>query len=508
MTEDTRPPAERKSGGTGHPGSGDTFWSSPWPLRACVLVYGLAALGLPLTATRLGPDHPAHPAWTTVLLLLALSMLNIEIGRAVAGGLSHAPQPDTALTAWAFAAALLLPTPWLLVVVPLTYVHAWWRGHFGSLWRWVRSGFVLVIAAVAAAVVRHLLSGDQVNWMEGNGGRELVTMLVAAATFLAVESALFVGAALTNHRASEPWVWPTFSSASYYGTEGAVLLIGGLLSAVWTGGAWYVPLFVPIYAFAQRAAFHEPLRARAQVAAELASKNFELEEANQFKIDLLGMLGHEIANPLTAIAGHAEIGAEALRNGDDVAAVRSSLEVVDRNASQIKAVLREVLAMVSSDGGTLTARREHCLVEPRLRESVAELPAERRPVLDVEPDLVALVQPGHLDQIVANLLTNADKYAGGATTVRACTTDTGAVCVSVEDAGPGIAPGFRRHLFQRLSRDTDRAGAVPGTGLGLFISRELARVNGGDLHHENVRPTGSRFVLTLDGPAYGDPLLS
>jgi signal transduction histidine kinase len=464
---------------------------------ACVA----AAVALPLALNSVGPARPAHDIWATVLLLVAVSALNIEIGRAFTNGLHHAPQPDTALPAWVFSSALLLPPPWLLVVVPVTFLHARWRGVRGSAWRWVRTGAVLVLAGVAAAVVRHLIVPDQPNWMDGNGGRGMVTMLAAAATFLVVDCGLLLVAWLLSRADNEPWLRTRLTSPSFYGTEGAVLLIGGLLSAVWTGGAWYVPLFVPIYVFGQRAALHEPLRARAEAAAALAAQNDTLERANQFKVDLLGVLGHEIANPLTAIAGHAEIGVEALENDEDIATARLALEVVERNAAQIKGVLHEVLAIVSSEGGVLTARREACPIESHVAEAVATQPADQRPRIHAEPGLVALVQPNHLDQIIANLLSNAEKYGGGAIEIRAWSTSTGAVHLAVSDAGPGIAPEFRGRLFQRFSRDLGTAGRIAGTGLGLFISRELARANGGDLHHEDVLPTGSRFVLTLAAPA-------
>ena len=499
VSGDQSPPAVDAGGSQPPSGPYAEFMATPRVLRAFLLACGLAAVALPFILVDLGPEHPEHRAWSTVLLLIVVSALNVEIGRGLAGGLAQTHQPHKALSAWAFSSALLLPTPWLLVVVPVTYLHARLRGIRVTLWRWVGSAAFLVLAGVAAAVTRHLLQPDEPNWMDGNGGRGLVTMVVAAAVFLLVESLLFVGPATLNKAEEETWLRRTLTSRSYYGTEGAVLLIGGLLSAVWTGGSWYVLLFLPIYALAQRAVLHEPLRERAETAAELASKNHELELANQFKIDLMGMLGHEIGNPLTAITGYAQLGSEALQDGGDVRTARSSLEVVERNATQIKTVLREVLAMVSSEGGVLTARRELCLVEQHLDEAAATQPADRRPVVVCEPGLIAFVQPGHLDQILANLLSNAEKYAAGATRLEAAATPAGEVTITVTDAGPGVADGFRGSLFQRFSRDTEAAGRITGTGLGLFISRELARANGGDLHHEEAVPTGSAFVLTLPG---------
>jgi signal transduction histidine kinase len=153
--------------------------------------------------------------------------------------------------------------------------------------------------------------------------------------------------------------------------------------------------------------------------------------------------------------------------------------------------------MVSSERGALTARRQPCRVEDHCRDAVAGQPASRRAAVQCEPGLLALVQPGHLDQILANLLSNADKYAGGATLVCAETNASGDVEISVVDTGPGIPADFRDDLFQRFSRSASTAAHVTGTGLGLFISRELARANGGDLHHRDADPAGSIFVVTL-----------
>ena len=471
--------------------------------RFFVATCTVAAVVLPVALRGVGSEAARSPG-VTALVLVLVSALNVELGRVLAGGLSRSQQPHKALSAWAFACALLLPTPLLLVVVPVTYAHTRWRGLRVPLWKWIGSACFVVLAGLAAAVVRHALLPGRPNWMLGDGGRGLAVMVLAGAAFLLVEALLFAGPAWLNHAEDEMWLRRTLRSRSYYGTESAVLLIGGLLSAVWTGGPWYVLLFLPIYALAQRAALHEPLRERADTADELASKNDQLEQANQFKADLMGMLGHEIGNPLTAITGYSQLAAEALDGAQDdaagsvdVAAARASLAVVERSAAQIKTVLHEVLSMVSSEGATLTARQEPCPVEDHCRDAAAAQPHERRPVVECEPGLAALVQPGHLDQILVNLLSNAEKYAGGATRITARSTGSGDVQLAVRDEGPGIPAAFRGQLFQRFSRHAGTAGHVAGTGLGLFISRELARANGGDLEHRDGRPRGSVFVVTL-----------
>ncbi|MFC7362989.1 sensor histidine kinase [Nocardioides astragali] len=472
------------------------FWTAPPAVRVYLAAVGVAAVVLPFGLRGIGPHDPSWADVGTATMLVLVSVLNVEIGRRLAGGLARTHQPHKALSAWAFASALLLPTPWLLVVVPLTYAHARWRGIRVPLWKWFGSGAYLVLAALAAAATRHATLGDTTNWMAGDGRQGILAMLVAALAFLAVESLLFAGSAVLGSAEDEAWLRQTLSGMSFYATEVGVLLIGGLLAAVWTGGAWFVLLFVPIYALGQRAALHEPLRERAETAMQLAARNHDLELANQFKIDLMGVLGHEIGNPLTAILAHAEMGPDAADSGD-TAFVSESFAVMARNAHQIRRVLHDLLGLVSSDRGALTAYPEPTRLHPHLTAAATSQRPEARPTVECPEDLSVLVQPGHLDQMLANLLTNAVKYAGGASRVTARTDGAGVVEISVVDHGPGVPEAFRDHLFERFSREADTAGKVMGAGLGLFITRELARANGGDVTHRPAHPRGAQFSILL-----------
>lgn len=472
------------------------FWATPLRMRAYLVVVVLAALVLPFLVSA--PLRSPLPQGLTALALIAASVVNVELGRVLSGGLAHEQQPHKALSAWAFACALLLPPPWLLVLVPVTYLHARWRGIRVVAWKWAGSAAFVILAGLVVSLLRAALFGPRSDFMLGAGGMGLVTILLTAAAFLLVEMLLFAGSALLNDAADEIWLRQQLRSPAFYRTEAAVLLMGGLLAAVWTGGAWFGLLFVPIYALAQRAALHEPLRAQADLAEELAQRNAELERANQFKVDLLGMLGHEIGNPLTAVQGFAELGRDALALGD-VPTAQHALGVVERSSTQVRAVVHDILEMVSAERGRLTAAPEPCPLAPRIDAALAALGSERRPTVRCPEDAMARVQPGHLDQVLGNLLGNAEKYAGGATLVEVATRPDGAVEVRVEDEGPGVPPAFRERLFERFSREVGSAARVAGTGLGLFITRELVRANGGEVTHRDRHPTGSAFVVTLPG---------
>lgn len=465
-------------------------------LQAFLALTTVAALVVPwLVVNALDESSSTHQL-LTIAVLVAVSVLNVEVGRSLTGGLERTHQPHKALSAWALATALLLPTQWLLVLVPLTYAHTWWRGMRIRLWKWIGSAGFLVLSGCFAQWVAMSVMGANINYMTGAGGRGLVAILLATLAFLGLEALLFWGPATLNHPEDEVWLQATLRSSSFYGTEAVVLIIGALFSAVWTGGPWFVLLTVPIYLIAQRAALHEPLRQRAESAVVLSEQNAELEQANQFQSDLMAMLGHEIGNPLTSVMGYTEVGIEALDSGDTVFA-REALGIVDRAANQVQGVLNDVLALVASDRRALVATPERTPLAPRLQAAAAHQPPQGRPTVDCPDDLAAYVQPSHLDQMVANLLSNARKYAGGATRIAASRLDEATVEITVTDEGPGIPDTFRADLFERFTRAAASARGIRGTGLGLFITRELARANSGTVELCETGPTGSVFAIRV-----------
>ncbi|MEC9050964.1 MAG: HAMP domain-containing sensor histidine kinase, partial [Actinomycetota bacterium] len=337
-----------------------------------------------------------------------------------------------------------------------------------------------VLAGCAASLVPRWVLGGLPNWMQGDGGEGLATLLLAAVVFLVVEHALFAGSALLNHAEDEQWLRAQLTSPGYHVGEAGVVLTGGLMAAVWTAGPWFVLLFGPLYALMQRAVLVEPLRANAAMAAQLVETNRQLEAVSEFKSDLMGMLAHEIGNPLASVTGYVEIAVDALEEGD-LGEALPAVRVAQRNADQIGGVLRDIVALVEANPGGLTARPEPTVLLPHLRAAATAQPGGAQPDVHCPEHLIALIQPGHLDQVLANLLGNAAKYAGGATRVVATELGERQVVIAVQDDGPGLPEDFRDQVFRRRTRHPDTADSVSGRGLGLHISRALALANGGDL---------------------------
>jgi diguanylate cyclase (GGDEF)-like protein len=250
------------------------FTTRPFLLRVHISLCVVAAVVLPVVLT----GWHAHPVQEGEVLtagaLIALSVMNVELGRVLDGGLGNSHRPHKALSAWAFATALLLPPWWLIAVVVTTYAHARWRGLRLQLWKWVGSGAYVTLAALAAHLASDAFRSPLIAPV-AEGPRELLAITTAAVVFLLVESALFFGSAYLNDAADEGWLRQTLRSPGFYATEAAFLALGGLSAAVWSGNPWLLPLLFPAYALAQQAALHAPLQQQAKTDTKTGLYRYE-----------------------------------------------------------------------------------------------------------------------------------------------------------------------------------------------------------------------------------------
>jgi two-component system, OmpR family, sensor histidine kinase MtrB len=142
-----------------------------------------------------------------------------------------------------------------------------------------------------------------------------------------------------------------------------------------------------------------------------------------------------------------------------------------------------------------------------LRELVRAAIEETRPLgtsihkveLEAPPrEIPVRVDRQRVTTIVSNLISNAIKYSPRGGAVRLLVDGGDAAMVAVRDQGVGIDPNDSERLFTRFGRiTTAETRNVPGTGLGLYLSRELARLHGGDLTFDSEPGTGSTFTLKL-----------
>jgi len=241
----------------------------------------------------------------------------------------------------------------------------------------------------------------------------------------------------------------------------------------------------------------------------LERSNIELSQANRAVADLVAMLSHDLRVPLAVVIGYSEMALESWPKMSEEAQI-DFVRKVSVAGQRLHAMLDDTLTVSALDADGVDPRRVPVRVDDAVRAVLAALP-DPLPAVDLgqlEP-VTALVDRGHLDQVLANLFTNAVKYGGGSFAVHS-RQDGDSVCVEIRDNGLGVSPDFVPQLFDRFTRAEEaRAGLQKGTGLGLYITQSLLIANAGAIRYEATEGGGASFSLRLElAPAERNSLVS
>lgn len=209
---------------------------------------------------------------------------------------------------------------------------------------------------------------------------------------------------------------------------------------------------------------------------------------------------HELRSPLTTIQASVDVLENTRDELPDRAQTAVDLLVADLN--RFTQLIQDLLEMSRLDAGVTNVEPDSVLIAELVMFAVDQQSDRDIPV-DVSGELAGVivqVDKRRLLRVIANLLDNAAKYAGGAERVEIMLVDD-MVQVAVEDNGPGVAERDRQRIFDRFSRgwvEGERAGRK-GVGLGLSIVAEHVRIHGGEAWVESRTDgqPGARFVFTL-----------
>ncbi len=219
------------------------------------------------------------------------------------------------------------------------------------------------------------------------------------------------------------------------------------------------------------------------------------------KNDFVATISHELRTPMAAVYGAAET---LLRREADLSPEqrRQLVEMIAAQATRLSQITEEVLLTNKLDRGELRVERMRVDVAEVVRRSVEAMGSQLdEPVVvdvDVPPELAAASgDADRIEQVMVNLLDNAIKYGESPVRVRVDGAD-GIVRISVADSGPGISAGDQERIFEKFYRaDPQHARMPSGSGLGLYISRELVRRMGGRLAVSSEPGAGATFVVEL-----------
>jgi signal transduction histidine kinase len=284
--------------------------------------------------------------------------------------------------------------------------------------------------------------------------------------------------------------------------EGARRLAGGdLKTRVEVGG--------PVEIAALGNAFNE-------MANSLERDARERDRVEQMKDDFVLTVSHELRTPVTVVKGFAEM-LTAQRKGLS-SRQYEAVEVIAESASQLQKMINDLLDLARSDAGKLRIEPKPTSVDSLAQRVARQMrphfeERDQRFTISVEKDLPEVeADADRIGQVLANLLTNANKYAPEGSEVQLAATRVGdEVEFAVSDNGPGLGDEELDHVFDRFWRaESGETQSVGGSGLGLAIAKSLVELHGGAITANSTPGEGAtfRFVLPIAKDGWAPPRAS
>lgn len=346
----------------------------------------------------------------------------------------------------------------------------------------VATAFIGAATPIAALSHAHLA---------GTGAEVMLVGVVLAAFFGGIPSALFatVLAAVSMDLFVLPPRWRFEPTAASHWIHAMAFLIAALVVST-------------LYAAVRRS----EARVQGLLEDERASKEelerltAELQDANEVKDEFIGLVSHELKTPLTTIVMNAQyLHRTAALEGEGGIV----LDEMESEGMRLASIIDNLLALARLERGeeiTLEPVALARVVKRVVMRHQGRYP-ERQFVLNLDPRVVAHASPVSVEQVVHNLISNAEKYSpeGQPVTVGVQAAGDDAI-VQVADRGPGIPARDVPHIFEPFYRSTSTAGRASGLGVGLAVCKRLIEAESGQIWFE---PEDGRSVFRFSLPLAG-----
>lgn len=223
-------------------------------------------------------------------------------------------------------------------------------------------------------------------------------------------------------------------------------------------------------------------------------------ELENMKSEFLSSVSHELRNPLHSARGFVKLMLEG--NVPDPKTQKEFLAIVDEETQRLAILIDDLLDMSRLEAGQFQIQKQRLPIRDVIHEQISSFARIARDKhIEINEDMPATLPDIEADgnrikQVISNLLGNAIKFSdGGSITVKSAVRDS-EVLVQVADQGIGIPEEAMPHLFERFFRAKDKM-ARGGTGLGLYISKQIVEAHGGRIWAESKEGEGSTFSFTL-----------
>jgi PAS domain S-box-containing protein len=227
----------------------------------------------------------------------------------------------------------------------------------------------------------------------------------------------------------------------------------------------------------------------------------KLREIDRMKSEFLSNVSHELRTPLQSVSGFTKL----IMNGQvpDPATQQEFLQIIDRETTHLGNLINSLLDISRLESGRFKINKQLVPIRDIIIDSVKSFHTLARDknislVEDIPPQLPAIqADAERMRQVVINLVSNAIKYSDPGGTVNIRVTQRGdKLTLKVSDRGIGLSPEARQHLFERFYRAEDKLSRG-GTGLGLYISKQIIDAHGGKIWAKSKLGEGSTFSFTL-----------
>jgi signal transduction histidine kinase/CheY-like chemotaxis protein len=298
----------------------------------------------------------------------------------------------------------------------------------------------------------------------------------------------------------------------------SVIGVWALMHRLFQALNWYVASYAEAESHLQEAREHRAQQVQAfkqldaayyrieRISAALQIAWKAAEEAERSKMELAANISHELRTPLNLIAGYSELMMSSPGSYRGIALpepYRGDISAIYRNAQHLLALTDDVLDLARTEVRRLALAREEVDIHQLVREAVG-LVREYVDAKGIELQLDIPDQPWILEvdrlrirQVLLNLLANAARMTERGQIRVEVRHQATSMRISIADTGPGIAPEQLPGLFQRFNPLDQPRSVHSGTGLGLWLSKQLVELHGGDMGVESTLGIGTTFWFTL-----------